>query len=156
MGFCLFEHADMRGIYFAVNAAHVLDVELSDKTSFERPVSLIRCDFGSDGIEALAVGGVDEVHSLLKDASKIGVNKAEIHILSGRERVKLTPLVFNYADQVVLITEMLGDAVPESDGEFVTASQMFMGSGSVKMMVERPGVFARQINAQGRVPILQV
>ncbi len=156
MGFCLFEHSEMDDLYFAVNAAHVLDVALQEKTSGTRPVCLIEFEFTPEGFEALAVGSPEDINSTLKETSKIGMKKANVHVLGGKQNNKLQPLLFNHADRAALVSEIPADEMPESDGSFVTASRVFTDDGEIRMIVERPGVFARLVNARGRVPVLTV
>ena len=152
MGFCLFEHAELSGFYFAVNAAHVDDViQKSEKPA----VCLIKMDQPIDGFESLALGNQDDIRALLMNTAKIGVRKAEIQALAGVRNRHPRPILFNNTNRVVLVRELLPeDFGAQEESSFATASQLYMNNDKPRFIVERPGVFVQRANAGGQIPRL--
>lgn len=149
MGFCLFRQAES-GAYFAVNSAQVFDMTAQGDDSCLLQFSFIPKDF-----DPLVSGSLDEVQKLLLEGSKIGVNKAEVTGLSGRDTLKEAPVIMHNVLRIVMVRELkpeefkVGRNLP-----FLTASRVYLEDGSEKLIVQRPGVLAAMVNAGGRVPRL--
>lgn len=157
MGFCLFEHATTRDIFFAVNSAHVLDVVPQAEQSRERPVCLLTFGFKPQKFQTLAVGSKADIESLLREAAKIALMKAEVHILTGQRMKHPKPLLLNQPDRVALVREMFFDEFAATgDESFVTASELFMADGAPRQIVERPGTFVLRANVNLQAPILKI
>lgn len=152
MGFCLFEHAHTPGIYFAVNPAHLIEVEHVEDEY--RPQCRFIFDHKIEDFDPVVSAQRSDVDGVLKDATKIGMNKANLQVISGRNVMRANPLVFQHAPDVMLVREVLADELSKGDGSFVTASTLLFEDGKTRMVVERPGIFARLVNAKGRVPAL--
>lgn len=152
MGFCLFEHAYTPGIYFAVNPAHVIEIEeVQDESA---PLCRLVFEHRLEAFDPVVSAACQAVQSLLMQASKIGVNKADFHVLGGRDTLRPAPLLFQNAPNVLLVRELLDHEFPNGDGSFVTASTLLMTDGKTRLIVERPGVFVRGVNAGGQVFML--
>ena len=158
MGFCLFEHALSRNVFFAVNSAHVLDIVPQADGADNRPVCKLLFEFTPKNFETLAVGSKSNIEKTLREAAKIGLMKVEIMILTGQKAKHPKPLLLNQPDRVALLREMTLDEVGDRGGDdsFVTASELFMADGTARQIVERPGTFMLRANVNGRTAILNV
>jgi hypothetical protein len=150
MGFCLFRHANGK-MYFAVNGAHVVDV-LPQNTNEGEETCLLKLSAPLKNFEPLVAGTKADIFSLLRGSAKIGLQKVDIRIIGGRKHLHAAPMLFNQPDRIVFIREM--DPSEFAGADFVTASELVMDDGTLRMMVERPGVFVKKANAGGKVPML--
>lgn len=144
MGFCLLKEKQEPGLYAAVNPAHVLDV-----VEHEDAVRLV---FGPK--QFLDVQGyLETVQALLAQATKIGMQKLEIHAMAKRDSKKPTKTLLNHADRMMVVREIAPSDLPEDRSpEIMTMSEALMEDGRTQYMAERPGVVAMRANKAGRVP----
>lgn len=156
MGFCLFEYARTRGFLFAVNSAHVQNVTLHGEKSAGRPVCLLEMTHPTESLEVLAVGAEADIKALLAQASKIGVTKTEVTLISGNRARRPSPLLINRPDRVILVRELDPAEFIQPEDDFVTASEIFMDDGKKNRIVERPAIFASRANAGGKLPMLRL
>lgn len=151
MGFCLFENFDGSGAFIAVNAAQV---ESFDECSDEQAMTILSLYGG----KALNVRGYHEdVKKVLRDASKIGTNTLNLHLVGGLHAMLPTPTIFRKVQDVLYVEEVAAEDLPTFRvRDIMTASTIYMDDGTKKVVLERPGVFARLANARGKVPILDI
>lgn len=151
MGFCLFENYDGSGAFVAVNASQV---ESFNECSDDTPMTILSLYGG----KVLNVRGLqDEVKRVLRDASKVGLNTLNLHLLGGLHAMLPTPTIFRKAQNVLYVEEVAPQDIPSLRvPDITTASRIYMDDGSSRMVMERPGVFARLANAKGKVPILDM
>lgn len=153
MGFCLFQHIKNRNIYFAVNPAYVAAVTALDNDAAGRSVCRIEMNHPAAGFDPVAVGEKAAIEAVLKEAAKIGFNKTNIKILAGSRKRAQSYLMSN-THHVVLVRELSADEIGQSEDMIVTASEFYVDGEAPRQMVERPGVFAMRVNADGKVPRL--
>ncbi len=151
MGFCLLENNDGSGAFVAVNAGQI---EQFSPCKDGHPYT----DIVFYGGKAMRVKGLyEDVKVLLRDASKIGLNAAALHVLGSANNMWPMPLQFRGAQAVLYVREVAPEKLPpERPAEVMTASKMYLETGDNKLIVERPGIFASRVNEKGKVPILDL
>ncbi len=154
MGFCLFKDASGQGLFFAVNSSHVEDVLPQRDSPDGHPVCLLKFGFTPKRFRPVVVGARLDVRAFLMESAKIGVQKIECQTFVGDKKLRSAPLILNKTDRVVIVHELVPEEFARSGINSPTASEIMMEDGSVKVIAERPGVFAARANADRRVPIL--
>ncbi len=151
MGFCLFENYDGSGAFIAVNAGQI---ESFDPCKEEQPMTILSLYGG----RVLNVRGLyDDVKKILRESSKIGMKSLNLHLLGGLHAMLPTPTIFRKAQNVLYVEEVAAEDLSSLRvPDLSTASTIYMDDGSSRMVLERPGVFARLANAKGKVPILDM
>lgn len=153
MGFCLFECAEPRSLYVAVNAAQVDEIKALDKKSCR----LSLCSGPEDARSVDVLGPDKQVTAKLYEAAKIGFGKTEITILGGKaDKLRPSQFLLNAPGRAVMVRDLSPEEFIYEDAEFVTVSQMTFEDGTSRLIVDRAGLFARKANAGGRVPMLVI
>lgn len=151
MGLCLFEHAEQKGAYFAVNVAHVDEVVPHKLPKSGMDCCILKFSMKSEGFSPIAAGSRDMVWKILMDAAKVGMKKAEAEILSGK-KMKATPLLINDPNRIALAWELPSEQLFKYDIERITATQLVFCDGKARIIAGRPGTLAYRLNAEGKVP----
>lgn len=154
MGFCLFEHADVPGGFFAVNSAHVDDV-MPQVGSRGYSVSHIKLPVQTGDFNAYAAGDPKQVRKIIMEATKIGLQKVEADIVGSQTNFRASPLLLNNPGRVVLVRELLAEEIAERGAALLAMSEMYMEDGKLRLIAQRAGIFAYKANAGSRVPILK-
>jgi hypothetical protein len=153
MGFCLFREAGTGSAYFAVNVSHVQD--LTPEDGHGHPACLIALPTAIENYRPVASGALEQIQKHLMQASKIGLNKVEVELLTGQKSLRSTPLLINNPDRIMLIRELSIDEVTAYETEAPVISQIFFVDGTQRLMAARPGIFAARANAGAKVPLLE-
>lgn len=156
MGFCLFENAEVKGYFIAINSSHVEDVTDAGFTTEKIPFCLFKFSLKSLDVRPRVLGSAAECMDLLKQGAKIGVDKVNARAFVGTRAMLHSPLLFNRTDRVVMVREMPPEEFGGRGIKTVTASEVLSVDTSKSIIVERPGTFAARANAQGVVPFLDV
>ncbi len=152
MGFCLFREAGSETAYFAVNVAHVQDIQPQE--GYDMPACLIELPFKIDNFTVVAAGALESIQKQLVQASKIGLNKVEADLLTGSKELRQTPLLINNPDRIALVYEMPAEQLASYETDAPAVSNLVFMDGTTRILASRPGVFAAKANAGGKVPIL--
>lgn len=154
MGFCLLECAEMRGLYIAVNPAHVDAIVEAAPGDFPFPVSLIRFVIEIPDFKPLVIGDEKAIKKLLMQALKLGTKRVESVILGGMGRGAAAPMLINHPDRIVMIREMLPEEFIDEAKSVPVASALYFTDKSIRKVAQRPGTFAKSANQNGKVPVL--
>jgi hypothetical protein len=141
------------GLYFAVNVRHVQDVVPHKVASLNHPVSLIHFGFTNEKFTPLAFGKPDEIHALLKQATKIGLGKVEVQVLTGQKGRAVNSMILNHPERIAMMREMEPEEIAACEVPCTTASYAFFGDGTERIIIGRPGTFAYKVNAENKVPV---
>jgi len=157
MGFCLFEDADFPGSFVALNSNYIEDIEeapnaqgaLVCRVRFTVPLA-------HDGVDInlRIIGQVEEIWALLKQASKIGLGKAKLHLMN-KLSARPIPLLINQPDRIMMVRELQPEEFMNEDSSLITASRLFFQDGKNRYISERPGTFVSLTNAGRKTPILK-
>ena len=153
MGFCLFREAGTDNTYFAVNVAHVDDLQPQETPEFG---CVIKFPFNVENFTPMAAGALELIQKLLMDASKIGLGKIDAQILTGSKVLRQTPLLINNPNRIALIRELRDEELANYETDAAAVSQLVFMDGTTRLLASRPGVFAAKVNANGKVPILNI
>lgn len=155
MGFCLFKEAANRELFFAVNSSHVEEVLPQRDSPEGQPVCLLKFSISPKKFRPLVIGTRLDVQNFLMQSAKIGVRKIECQTFMGdSKKLRPAPLLLNKTDRIVIVREMMPEEFARSGIASATASEIMLEDGSLKIIAERPGVFAARANADRKVPIL--
>lgn len=153
MGFCLFREAGSDNTYFAVNVAHVEDLQPQETPEFG---CVIKFPFSIENYTPMAAGALEVVQKTLMDASKIGLGKIDAEILAGTKVLRHTPLLINNPNRIALIRELKDEELALYETDAPVVSQLVFMDGTTRLLASRPGVFATKVNANGKVPLLKI
>lgn len=156
MGFCLFKEASDRGLFFAVNSSHVEEVLPQRDSATGDPVCLLKFTLMPKKFRPLVLGTRRDVQDFLMKSAKIGVRKIECQTFFGDKKLRPAPLLLNKTDRIMIVREMMPEEFSRSGIASATASEIMLEDGSLKIIAERPGVFASRANADRKVPILEI
>jgi hypothetical protein len=154
MGFCLFKEAANRELFFAVNSSHVEEVLPQRDSPEGQPVCLLKFSISPKKFRPLVIGTRRDVQDFLMKSAKIGVRKIECQTFVGDKKLRAAPLLLNKTDRIIIVREMMPEEFMRSGIASATASEIMLEDGSLKIIAERPGVFAARANADRKVPIL--
>jgi len=154
MGFCVFEQARNRGTYLAVNPNHVGNIELKLNMVKGMAVSLLDLGFDMAPHYPLVIGHLDEVRDTVMQGLQIGMQKVDLDILTGKAHNETVSLLLNDPGRVVAVREMQPDEVEGVDADVAVASQMYFADGTVRVIGQRPMMFAQRANIGGAVPMI--
>jgi hypothetical protein len=155
MGFCLFKDASGGELFFAVNSSHVEEVLPQRDSAEGHPVCLLKFSVMPKKFRPLVIGTRLDVQDFLMKSAKIGVRKIECQTFMGDKKLRPAPLLLNKTDRIVLVRELMPEEFARSGIASATASEIMLEDGSLKIIAERPGVFAARANADRKVPILE-
>ena len=157
MGFCLFEDADFRGSFVALNSNHIEDMEEAPNAE-GMPACRVRftMPLTHDGADIIlrVIGQADEIWALLNEASKIGLGKAKLHLMN-KLSARPIPLLINQPDRIMMVKELQPEEFMNDDSSLITASRLFYQDGKNRYISERPGTFVSLTNADRKTPILK-
>lgn len=157
MGFCLFEDVDFPGSFLALNSKHVQDIT-PVKSAAERPVCAVQFTAplyqGSAEVQLYIAGEPEAIWALLRQASKIGLGKARLHLMN-KLSARPIPLLINQPDRIMLVRELPPEEFMSEDFSLLTASRLFFEDGKNRFISERPGTFVSLTNAGRETPILK-
>lgn len=156
MGFCLFKAVSDGELFFAVNSSHVEEVLPQRDSPLGIPVCLLKFSVMPKKFRPLVYGTRIDVQEFLMKSAKIGVRKIECQTFMGDKKLRPAPLLLNKTDRIVFVRELMPEEFARSGIASATASEIMLEDGSMKVIAERPGVFAARANADRKVPILEV
>ncbi|MDB2682878.1 hypothetical protein N9Z27_01330 [Alphaproteobacteria bacterium] len=154
MGFCLFESAQKRGTYFAVNPQYVDDIELKIKSDEGLAVCLLHLSVDVAPFAPLAVGQKDEIRDVVMQALQIPLGKVDLNVLTGQDHQGQMPLLLNQPGRIAIVHEMLLDDVGGTDSVASTASRMLFADGKARVIVQRPAIFVQMVNVGDEIPAI--
>lgn len=155
MGFCLFKEASGGELFFAVNSSHVEEVLPQRDSPSGEPVCLLKFTLMPKKFRPLVIGTRIDVQDFLMKSAKIGVQKIECQTFVGEKKLRPAPLLLNKTDRIIIVREMMPEEFIRSGIASATASEIMFEDGVIKVIAERPGVFASRANADRKVPILE-
>lgn len=158
MGFCLFEDADFDGLYLAVNCQYIDNYD-QDGTKGGRPVTRLffTAPLMRDGTaqDIRVIGEPEDLDNVLKQATKIGLSKANLNILN-RFSDKPMPLLINNPGRIMVVRELMPEEFMGKNASILTASILYFEDGKNRFISERPGRFCVLTNQGSHVPVLKV
>lgn len=154
MGFCMLENPDRSCGWVAVNPAYVESVQADQHDGYDGAVTRLNFVSGvnTQDISCLVKGSPQDIENIFKKAARIGMGKALVQLLGSRNAKMPTPIQMGHTNRIVLIRELLPEEFPPSRAEIVTCSLIIFEDNTRRCVMSRPGMIARKVNAQGKVP----
>lgn len=156
MGFCLFEDAEYKEHYLAVNSDFIdgfhkfgsANNSIISRITFKKPVTKDGrpCDF-------YVFGMPDKLNELVRLGAKVGVQKSKLGLLN-KLSSKPMPLLISNPQRIMVARELQPEEFMGDKASISTATQLYYEDGTTRYISERPGQFARLTNQGGLIPMM--
>lgn len=156
MGFCLFEDADFKGHYLAINSEYIDEFKFIGKEASGQGVCQIRFTQSikrdDQPVKIHIFGDEENLEATARKASQIGLQKANLNLLN-KLSSRPTPLLINQPSRIMVVRELMAEEFMDENASINTASILYYNDGTTRYISERPGQFIKNTNQNGAVPM---